>query len=237
MRDQWFGDESDFVKYRLLRKICGITANDGGQPLQLAVVWYKRESKLVKYLRSGSTYESEDQDLFQHLRCWIEDEATRGVSLIERSFLLPPGTVWFSELVPASAKARTVWIQRALAKVADSRVVFLDPDNGLAPQKPNAKHVLFSELKTFCGLVGQPTVIAYQSFRHKNLEDQVREQVQEIKECLGSEESPGRTPFAVRHPKLTRRFFYVIPSEQDCELVQARIRELHWKILPAHSSG
>ena len=227
MQDQWFGDEGDFVKYTLLRKICGITAGDGGHRLRLAVVWYKQESKLVNYLRPGSPYESEDQYLFQRLRHWIEDERTRGLSLMENSFLFPPDTVWFAESVPPSAKARTAWLKRALAKVAEteSRITFLDPDTGLLPpsKKSGGAYVLPTELSAFCE-PARNTVVVYQHSwrvdREKRIEKQIKPQIE------GQADPIKHRIVTVQHKRLTDRFFYVIPSTgNDGQLVLDRITE------------
>lgn len=244
MRDQWFGDEGDFVKYALLRKICGITANDGRETLSLGVVWYLQKTKRTDYLNPDRRYEEQDQDLFWTLRDWIRDEGRQGVSLIQTSFLFPDDTVWFRDEVPSPNKTdeREQWLRRAQAKVTERRVVFLDPDKGLQPEDPSGEHVLFDELEAFCGLEGQPTVVVYQHSRRQKWENQVKEQAREIRDRLGLNESSGRAPFGVRHPELNQRFFYVIPSERDRELVQRRIRELRasespWETLPAFNSG
>lgn len=240
MRDQWFGDEGDFVKFRLLRKICGITAQDGGEKLSLGVVWYRRETKRTGYLDSTGDYEHEDSELFRRLLQWNQEENKRGIRLIERSGLLPD-TAWFGCPMEPS-KSRTSWLKKALKRVAKSRVVFLDPDTGLAPTRPTRAHVLFCELRDFCAQEECPTVVVYQHSRRSDWEPQVKEQTKEIKDRLNLNELSGRAPFAVRHPKLTQRFFYVIPSERDRELVQRRVGELRfsespWETLPAFNSG
>lgn len=232
MQDQWFGDEGDFVKFRFLRQICGITAKDDGPRLSLGVVWYKREPKSLAYLESGSGgegYETEDGDLFRSLRGWMRNERCGGVSLIEKSGLFPPDTVWFPNLVPPSSSDRDEWLKIALAKVSGRDMVFLDPDTGLQPKKGTGDHVLYGELKKFCDAVSEPTVVVYQHRRHQKWEDQVEEQTAQIKKW-----SARDCVVAVRRRRLDNRLdprlFYVIPSkrEKDREVVLKRIRELQW---------
>ena len=220
MQDQWFGDEGDFVKFCLLRRICGITAN--GDPLPLGVVWYLRNAKRTDYLAPGQPYEAEDPDLFQSLREWVRDERSRGVSLIENSFLFPTDTVWFSDLVPA--RGRDKWLKSALAAVEGCRVVFLDPDTGLQPEKGTGNHVLLNELTKFCEAASEPTVVVYQHRRHKDLKEQVQEQTAQIKKW-----SRRDRVVAVWHSQFNDRLFYVLPSEADREIVLRRIEASCWK--------
>lgn len=217
MRDQWFGDEGDFVKYALLRKICGIYP-ECRPLLSLGVVWYLRESKRLGYLDPGGQYGGQDPDLFRSLRGWIRDERGRGVSLIEKSFLFPADTVWFSDIVEPSEEPRKEWLHRARDAVARSRVVFLDPDVGLAPDKPTGDHVLGCELEAFCCLDQQPTVVVYQHSWRMEREKQIETQIEKHADRI------RRRIIAVQHKTLRNRFFYVIPStEDDGQLVLDRI--------------
>lgn len=227
MRNQWFGDEGDFVKFRLLRRICGITADDGGPRLSLGVIWYFRESKRTDYLRSSMGYEQEDPELFRKLREWIEDERARGVSLIPGSGLFPSDTAWFSETVPPSWQERTQWFERALAKVAKCGVVFLDPDIGLQPPGGRGKgnYVLMEELKALCEAAPQCTAIVYQHRQRRKPDQQIEEQATQVRNQAGLD----RAVVATWDPTLPGRLFYVVPAETDHQIVRCRIRELGWE--------
>ena len=96
MRNQWFGDEGDFVKYQLLRKICGITAEDGRAKLSLGVVWYPARNRNARVYLQDSERKEEDPKLYDRLQRWNEDEKGRGISLVEFSNLFP---VW-DDMVP-----------------------------------------------------------------------------------------------------------------------------------------
>ena len=227
MQDQWFGDEGDFVKFRLLRHLCGITAKDGPR-LSLGVVWYKREPKNLAYLEpggGGEGYEAEDGDLFRSLRGWMRDERSRGVSLMEGSFLFPADTVWFSDAVPASGREK--WLLRASAAVNGRRVVFLDPDTGMAPKKGTGKHVLWDELTTFCTAEPEPTVIVYQHSRRRKRNQQIKEQIAQIRNSSGRD-----CVVAVWRREPDQRLFYVIPSERDRKTILERIGLLKWATEP-----
>lgn len=218
MRNQWFGDEGDFVKYQLLRKICGITAEDGRAKLSLGVVWYLRESKRTSYLQDSERKE-EDPKLYDRLQRWNEDEKGRGISLVEFSNLFPCGTTWFREPLP-SGSAREEWLNNARKAVAPCRVVFLDPDVGLAPEKPTGDHVLSCELDEFYCLEQRPTVVVYQHSWHMKRAEQIKKQIESQADHI------KYRIVAVQHKKLTDRFFYMVPStKDDGQLVRERITE------------
>ena len=238
MQDKYFGDEGDFVKFRLLRKICGMP--HAKPQLSLGVVWYlvkpKDESEnsdggLTAYLDQPENNEVTDPDLFRQLRMWVRSGGRR-VSLLENSCLFPTATGWYAELVPASrlsdrTRSRGAWLQRALAAVAESRIVFLDPDNGLAPpsvKKHHAKACKYAfpdELRDFCSSEGNPTVVVYQHWRRVRAIRQISEQIREIRDCSGRDHV-----VAVMDRRLSRRLFYVIPSERDRDLVLCRMGEI-----------
>ena len=218
MRSHYVGDEGDFVKYTLLRRICGTAAGDGGEKLSLGIVWYLRETKRVGYLSKPGDHREADPEVFDRLQRWNRDEQRRGVRLIEGSGLLPD-TVYFGCPVQPF-KARASWLQLALRRVARCRVVFLDPDIGLAPGRPTRDHVLNSELEGFCCLEQRPTVVVYQHARRlerrQQIESQIESQPDHIRDRM----------VAVQHKRLKNRFFYVIPStEDDGRLVLSRIAE------------
>ena len=222
MQNKYFGDGGDFVKFRLLRTICGIEPR--GDRLSLGVVWYLRESKRTGYL-SDRKYESEDAQLFRKLRCWNENEPEHGVSLIEKSDLFPEDTSWFSKPLPKSKKKRMSWLKEALCAVQGKQVVFLDPDTGfVAPKaKSGGEYVLQDELTAFCDATREHTVIVYQHrWRSKTQIEQQRPQIQELSQrpCV----------HATWCPRLSERLFYVIPSEGDSEVVRRRIAEMGWEL-------
>ena len=224
MQDRYFGDIGDFVKYRLLRSLCGFT-EDGGQ-LSLGVVWYLNEEagdgKFVDYLDDcDSPYRTADKVLFDRLKCfrqvWTSHEMnyrrSRNVRLLEGSGLFPDA-VWYSTCVPPLKNKRSMWLQAALEAVRGRRVVFLDPDNGLVPStlrhgKMAAKYLLWEELEAFCSSETSPHVVIYQHRRRIPLEEQIDAQTREIRCRIA-----GVDLFAIVPPKASR-VFYVIPSRRD----------------------
>ena len=228
MQNRYFGDLGDFLKYRLLRSVCGI--KPAGDRLSLGVVWYlnKEESddgKFVRYLdKPGGDHCKTDAELFGGLRAFRERwgpyepgrnqppeyEERRNVGLLATSGLFP-GASWFSDLVPHKESERGDWLKKALDQVRDQHVVFLDPDNGLQVKstpkwgKRRAKYVLMDELKEFCSR--DHHVVAYQHRQRRGLQKQIEERTKQMRCCVADAHV-----FAVVPPEASR-LFYVICRE------------------------
>ena len=130
MKNQYFGDINDYLKYGLLRAIIGASG------LRMLIAWMltpddqRADGNFVSYLENPAKWAHHDPDLFKHLKEMLAQGAPRRVGLLERSSLLP-GAKYCSAIVPDSAKDRSTWFQSLLEQSQGRELVFLDPDNGL----------------------------------------------------------------------------------------------------------
>ena len=166
MQDSYVGNIRDFAKYGLLRALTDTTT--GGEHLSLGVVWYyngpgeQRPDRVWAYLHEPDEYRGCDQDLFDALQVFTDpnERSIRkviGLDIIE-------GAVPFCNDV--SREPRTEWLSGALERTEDTRVVFLDPDVGLAPpsqrDKNSRRHAYPNEVRRFAER--DQTVVVYQSY-------------------------------------------------------------------------
>src|SRR5262245_11004094 len=150
MKNQYFGDINDYRKYGLLRVV------QSEARLKLLVAWMLTpndsgpDGRLREYLQKPDLYRHYDTRLFDCLKALLRSRSTRGVSLIERSSLLP-NTCYYSEEVPDARTDRDVWRRGLFNAARDVELVFLDPDNGIeVPSKPmgrkgSSKYVTWQE--------------------------------------------------------------------------------------------
>ena len=243
MQNQYFGDIGDFVKYGLLRQICGLTSKRGSKrKLSLGVVWYLmpngggNDGGNTSYLHDPEEYRECDVDLYDFLKSIVcAHQFTRKVSHIQESVLFPSKTVYHDKILPYGEgmekagllKMRDEWLGCAKHKVRNCDVVFCDPDNGFAVKsvgkqndaKDNngGKYVFCDEAKTFCHLHEKQTVVFYQH-RDRN-KNQIGEKVGKIRMFLPD----GTCVFSVLFKS---RMFFVIPSLKHRDLVSGRLNEI-----------
>lgn len=177
MRHNYAGDEGDYAKLALLRAL-----TRGRRP---GVNWYLTvhpegegkagagDGNLRKHLREDG-WDHLDPELLDRMRSVFGqlDPAQRHVGLLEDEVMLP-GATFFQEALPTGEtplserlEARLAWHDRALHKLKDADLVFLDPDNGLQvpSQRPRSrrfsKYAAYAEVANY--LARGQAVVAYQ---------------------------------------------------------------------------
>jgi predicted RNase H-like HicB family nuclease len=126
VKDQYFGDAKDYLKYGLLR--CFVEAG-----FDLGVCWMRTppagsHGNDVSYLSKPTHWRHHDPVLFDFLSTSITH--TRGVDLIASSGLLP-GAVFFDAYLGDGLSARADFFSRATVVFRNANLVFFDPDNGI----------------------------------------------------------------------------------------------------------
>ena len=135
MKDQYVGDINDYRKYALLRTLAG----PGDIRMDANAKRRSADGGMTKYLENQSVWRSHDPDLFDVLRAVIEAPDKRHLALIEASGIVP-GAQYFDDVIPNNEEGRLSFFQAALAKFAQSDLIFFDPDNGLdVPSKKKGK--------------------------------------------------------------------------------------------------
>jgi hypothetical protein len=136
MQNRYVGDAGDFVKLALLRAL--------SPGHRLGVVWYlvpdeshNGDGRHVSYLRKNE-WRHLDPQVFDSLARIVESGA-RSIAALEGLGLLRR-CQFVSDLFPLPAYAeraiaRAEWLDRAVGKIRDCNLVFLDPDNGLQPER------------------------------------------------------------------------------------------------------
>jgi hypothetical protein len=159
MQHGYVGDIGDYGKYGLIRYLVGRTRQ------RLGVVWYlvanedRGDGGFVGYLNSqDQLLERCDPELFGMLRSTLS-HGTRSLKAIQRSNVLPKGTVFVSNEVPRATGGddcpRSRWLRDAARITASCDLVFLDPDNGLecksvaVTHRQGRKYVYYDELARF----------------------------------------------------------------------------------------
>ena len=130
MKNQYFGDIYDYIKYSLLRRLsrCGdistavcwmLTPNDG-----------RRDGHRVHYLSNPGEWRTFDPPVFDCLRTAVLLDSKRNVKIVEKSGILP-NTTFYSHFLTDGADERRTYFDGFLEHSRGRDLVFFDPDNGL----------------------------------------------------------------------------------------------------------
>lgn len=223
MKDQYFGDVNDFVKYGLLRQLQALTG------LRVGVCWYLTPSDggpdgaRRRYLTDPGPWRAFDPELYDGLRRIGTDSVAQSVESASTLDLLP-GARYFGQLVP-KRQDRGEYLQRALAVLDDTDLVFLDPDNGIEPSSlgrssaQSDKYALWEELQAFYS--AGSSLLVYQHFPRVQRDAFVAAQSGRIAERL---DASGITVFATAHVG-----FFLICQERHRPALEDGSRRVHAK--------
>ena len=146
MQDRYVGDIGDLANNALLRVLCG-TPQDPVPGMRLGIIWYRNESEgqygnEIGYLNPSKynheTYRECDRSLYSDLQKLVgrsmERNEKRRIEDIINSPILRADTQHHETLLPRSGgrKYREAWLEEAVAKISQTHVIFLNPDNGIA---------------------------------------------------------------------------------------------------------
>lgn len=176
VKEQYVGDVNDYRKYALLR---GLSRSG----LKLGVCWMltpndeRSDGNKLSYL-GQLRQEHHDPELFALLRRVSDEPDARRLILIEGSEILP-AAVYFNEIVPETLFERQLWFRRASAALAETDLIFFDPDNGIEVgsvgkgRRNSSKYVYRDELAA--SYRAGHSLLVYQHFQRKEREGFIRD--------------------------------------------------------------
>ena len=181
MKNQYVCDIGDFGKYLLLNYIAKQSPKD--KILSLGINWYltpnnnKNDGKYIDYLFSNrndiqnSLYPLSNK-IYKKLKK-ILCHKPRAVESIEKGRILPEKTAFFNKPVPINNKddeKRSEWIKKSIKKLSKNKIIFLDPDNGIAFNEKNkdlTKYVLLDDIKKYIKNINSNIIIYHHGSRPK----------------------------------------------------------------------
>ncbi len=134
MKDKYVGDIGDFCKYGLLNALFARSN------LRLGINWY--------YTPNDESPDGKFIDLPPNLQdCMpgLDDKLTdirnnnRALGNIEHSGILPQESIFYRDPLGENTAFRERWHSAALDQLKTADIVFLDPDNGIATEKMEAR--------------------------------------------------------------------------------------------------
>ena len=171
MHEQWYSDKRDLVKWAALvhvtkccsvKKILQVPFTPPHTPPWAECRLLKSESEEVPFPQSESEEVPFPREVWEHFRrlkaikCLGETIGIE-IEVFESSWTNNTRNQYIQELCDSLEQFKST-----------SLVLFLDPDNGIEPQKANLRHVKKSEIKTiFKKLKVKDCLVFYQHARRK----------------------------------------------------------------------
>lgn len=154
MQNRYVGDIGDYVKCAILRAL--------SPGRKLGIAWWlnadeqeNNNGRHLSYLERPQEWRNYDPPAFDVLRL-VAELSKRDIHLLEQVF---PGALFASEQIPSNTKPiadrpakRRAWLQRIINQFRAADLVFIDPDNGIAPsgfrptQRESGKSVALAEI-------------------------------------------------------------------------------------------
>lgn len=181
MKNQYFGDQTDYIKFGILRTIARSSE-------QLAIHWTltdddgSSDGAHIKYLNAATMWRHYEPEIFDAIHDRVRNGDRRLKIVEELSFI--PGAVQSFDKWLACPKARIDSIDALLDRISGKSVVFLDPDNGLETSSTKSgsvgasKYVFLKELQKIWEL--GHSIIVYQHYPRVQRVPYVRSQLDRL---------------------------------------------------------
>lgn len=190
MKDQYFGDVHDYIKYGVLRQLlCNgnvsavvcwmLTQNDG-----------RRDGRRLSYLTQPGERRDLDPPLFDCLRAAVLDRNERSIKIVEESGLLPNAS-FYSHLLADASDERRSYFDGLLGFSRGKDLIFFDPDNGLGVKsvpygrKGSSKYLFLHEVSQLFS--AGHSLLVYQHIPRKPRDLFIRETASDLMRETGAE--------------------------------------------------
>ena len=177
MKNQYFGDRRDYLKYSLIRAL--------GCELSVAVCWLLTyddrigEGRKTGYLCKPDDWCRYDPKVYNFLRKHVMERCERRVDVLEEDGLLGEKCRFFSPKVPSDSLGRYEYFDRFVEFAKGTDLVFFDPDIGIEPTTSKGpQYVHWYEL-ALCFSRGHSLLI-YQHFGRQKHDQFVESQAEAL---------------------------------------------------------
>lgn len=171
MRDKWYGDNRDIVKWSSILK----TAVDN-EILNILHVAYYQKSPPVQVEIGGNRFELQ-KEIWKHFR---DIDNIRRIKKVN-------GKTINIEVILDQFKERNEYLSNVLNRIKRNTkpfICFLDPDTGLEPPKSiNLNHVLNNELSEVWKVLPNKSILIFYQHRNRN-KDWIDEKKEQFATCI-----------------------------------------------------
>jgi hypothetical protein len=181
MKNQYFADINDYLKYGILRAIAN-------SKLKICLCWMlteddnRNDGGKIQYLRESDKWRKYDPALFDVMK-WSIEEKKRTIDVAEKKYLIPDAT-YHPRLLTDDRDEREQYFKELTDISAASDLIFFDADNGMEVKsvkkgnKNSSKYLYWDEVERFADT---HSILVFQYFPHTNREEFVEGISQRLK--------------------------------------------------------
>ncbi len=219
MQERYLGDIHDFQKFIFLKFLSSELQRKIGlnwflvNPKSIGETEIKKKDGEKRYYLLKNKYKILDKKIFNELEK-VKLKKNRSISYFCKNSHLKKNINFFNQkLTPSDRKN---WYNESLKCFKNEKIIFLDPDNGLAKKKKSLrqslKYVLIDEIQKY--IDEEKTIIftQFQSFNKLNLL-----YLQEIKQFLKKKDININIPI-IRNKTAPNTFYISITNDKKIEL-------------------
>lgn len=232
MQNRYVADIGDYMKLSILRGLVGKRPR-----LRLGVAWWlfpdeshNGDGSHRKYLQHPNVWRRFDPSLFDALKK-IDSKKRRAVRALQHSSLLQ-NALFASELIPCDLRPfqqrpseRKRWLVEVKTRLSKCDLIFLDPDNGIAPdglrltRRRAGKSVTIDEIAELAR--NRPTVVYHHQTRR------VGGHLSEMRALATRLRKRGlRVSGALRAKPWSPRVFFILNGDRELQRRAEAIAEL-----------
>lgn len=206
MKNQYFADINDYLKYGLLR--CFAAAG-----LRVGICWMltpddgRSDGHKIGYLSDPKRWRDFDPHLFDSLAAAIRKNSRR-VRHFQNSGLLP-NACFSNTFVPDEQPSRKRWLTKSLRRLGEMDVLFFDPDNGMEVQstpcgkKGSCKYLFWGEVEV--AWAQGASLLIFQHFSRENRDSHVSRLTKQLRKLA---------PSSTVMPLITSNVVYLLAFQQ-----------------------
>jgi len=181
MKNQYFADINDYLKYGILRAIAN-------SKLKICLCWMlteddnRNDGKKIQYLQDSDKWRKYDPALFDVMK-WSIEKNKRSIDVAEMKDLIPDAT-YHTTLLTDDRDKREQYFKELTGISAASDLIFFDADNGLEVKsvkkgnKNSSKYLYWDEVERFAD---SHSILVFQYFPRKKRKKFVKERSQRFK--------------------------------------------------------
>jgi hypothetical protein len=217
MKNQYFADINDYLKYGILRAIAN-------SKLKICLCWMlteddnRNDGRKIRYLQDSDKWRKYDPVLFDVMK-WSIEKNRRSVDVAEKKDLIPDAT-YHPTLLTDDRDERDQYFKELTEISAASDLIFFDADNGMEVKsvkkgnKNSSKYLYWDEVERFADT---HSILVFQYFPRKNRKEFVEGISQRLKTVSNSA--------SVMALKTSQVVFFLVLHP----LHEERLKEAFWK--------